>query len=149
MSSLTVSQLLRKDLKVVNFASVEKGIAKNIVIAMSSVMMSAETLYQKDGFDDEICKFLDSKNSTFCFVMGAVIDPLTGSIKRDILIYPITITSARKLAEKLRQWPELKLEKVILAERSFEVFRQADASFSRKKILPIIKNIFSDLKIYT
>ena len=71
------------------------------------------------------------------------------SIKRDILIYPITITSARKLAEKLRQWPELKLEKVILAERSFEVFRQADASFSRKKILPIIKNIFSDLKIST
>ena len=147
LSSLTVDQLLRRDLKVINVGSVNRSNSSessnsSIVIAMSSVMMSVETMRRKDGFLDEISKFLESKKSTFCFVMGMLVDPSTGLMQRDILIYPTASESARKVSEKLYQRPELKLEKVLTAEQSYVVFRQGNTAFSRKTIMPIIQNIF-------
>jgi len=136
---LSVRQLLRKDLKIVK-------VANDVTISMSSVMMNVNELAHRENFIEEISEFLTAKEASFCFVMGATVDSSSGSLARNILIYPVTSKQAQFLSAKLQLHPELKLMKTEegTVDDSFIMFHQGDASFSRKKILPIIKSIFRD-----
>ena len=61
----------------------------------------------------------------------------------NILVFPVSNEVAAFLAEQLLQREELKLKKIEKTnpENSFVIFEQGDASFSRKKMLPIIKDV--------
>jgi inorganic pyrophosphatase/exopolyphosphatase len=135
LSTLTVSQLLRKDLKVVS-------VGTDLTIAMSSVMMSVNQMSLKENFVEELKSFLEIKNCTFSFIMGAVVFAETGNLERNILIFPVSNEVAGFLADQLLQREELKLAKVeASSENTYVIFKQGDAAFSRKKILPIIKDV--------
>lgn len=135
LSTLTVSQLLRKDLKVVS-------VGTDLTIAMSSVMMSVNQMSLKENFVEELKSFLEIKNCTFSFIMGAIVSAETGNLERNILIFPVSNEVAGFLADQLLQREELKLAKVETnPENTYVIFKQGDAAFSRKKILPIIKDV--------
>ena len=115
---------------------------------MSSVMMSSIEMSKKENFIQHLKTFLQTKNCSFSLIMGAVLEPETGSLARDILIYPVWLPAdqgpASILANQLVQCEQLKLLK-LEGDASLNdviVYKQGDASFSRKKILPIIKRIF-------
>ena len=114
---------------------------------MSSVMMSSIEMSKKENFIQHLKTFLQTKNCSFSLIMGAVVEPQTGSLARDILIYPVSPADqgpASILAKQLVQCEQLKLLK-LEGDASLNdviVYKQGDASFSRKKILPIIKRIF-------
>ena len=112
-------------------------------IGMSSVMMSAIEMSKKENFIRDLKTFLATKNCSFSFIMGAVVQPEMGSLKRDILIYPAAATAATILATQLPLREELKLSKpkIDISMNDVVVFKQGDASFSRKKMLPIIKKL--------
>ena len=125
---------MRKDLKIVQI--------ENVTIAMSSVMMSARQMAEKENFVEEVDSFLSTKKASFSFIMGAVVSPETGELERDILIYPVTEDSvAGVLADRLAELEELQLSRESPLKSVVVQFRQGDVSFSRKKILPIIKSI--------
>ena len=116
-------------------------------IGMSSVMMSSIEMSKKENFVQDLKTFLHIKNCSFSLIMGAVLEPETGSLARDILIYPVSTADqgpASILANQLLQCEQLKLSKLEgdFSTNDVIVFKQGDASFSRKKILPIIKQIF-------
>jgi len=134
VSRLTVGQLMHKDLKIVQI--------ENVTVAMSSVMMSARQMAQKANFVEEVDSFLSTKKASFSFIMGAVVSPETGEIERDILIYPVNEDNvAGVLADRLAEREELRLSREPPLESAIVLFKQGDVSFSRKKILPIIKSI--------
>ncbi len=125
---------MRKDLKIVQI--------ENVTVAMSSVMMSARQMAEKANFVEEVDSFLSTKKSSFSFIMGAVVSAETGELERDILIYPVTDENmAGVLADRLPEREELLLSRESPLKSAIVLFRQGDVSFSRKKILPIIKSI--------
>jgi hypothetical protein len=125
---------LRKDLKIIEI--------ENLSIAMSSVMMSARQVAEKSNFVEEADTFLSSKKASFSVIMGAVVSPDTGELGRDIVIYPVSEDNeAGALAERLAVVEELQLSRESPPKSFIVHFRQGDVSYSRKKILPIIKSI--------
>jgi hypothetical protein len=115
---------------------------------MSSVMMSTIEMSKKENFIRDLNTFLKTKNCSFAFIMGAVLEPESGNLTRDILIYPVSsadkVAAAWILANQLPQCSYLKLLKLQddISLKDVAIFSQSDPSFSRKKILPIIREIF-------
>jgi hypothetical protein len=105
-------------------------------------MMSVNQMSLKENFVEELKSFLEIKNCTFSFIMGAIVFAETGNLERNILIFPVSNEVAGFLADQLLQREELKLAKVETnPENTYVIFKQGDAAFSRKKILPIIKDV--------
>jgi len=150
ISSLSVSQCLRKDLK---FIRLEGGIG----LAMSSVMASALTFVQRENFEQEAASFLERNNCQSLVIMGFVIsfpeeDGGREKMERDMAVFPCgggddenAAPSAACITEHLPQKAQLELGPINCASTpsSVKVFKQGNLGYSRKSILPLIKDILS------
>lgn len=146
---LTVIQCLRKDLKIIRLAE------NDIRIAMSSHMELCGKFLRRNVFEHDVETFLEKEKCQVLIVMGLQIEngaeKKTDSIRRDILILPSCETFGRKIVSGLKKKPELGLtEKNISLDDRLNVYRynaalfeQGDVSYSRKKIMPIIEEIFT------
>ena len=122
---------------------------------MSSHMELCGKFLRRNVFEHDVETFLEIEKCQVLIVMGLQIEngaeKKTDSIRRDILILPSCETFGRKIVSGLKKKPELGLtEKNISLDDRLNVYRynaalfeQGDVSYSRKKIMPIIEEIFT------
>lgn len=140
VSGLNNTQLLLKDLKTVKS---EDG---KWMLAMSSLMLSASQFVKREGFEEDALSFLESNSCHGLVVMGSVVGKAENNeekFERDLAVYPTNDCELTKnLLEKLPKYDELKLQKIDTScDGNICVFNQGDVSFSRKKVMPLIKDI--------
>jgi len=136
LSGLSTKQILQKDLKVVKSTDGDQG------LAFSSAMTSAADLAQREDFIQDATAFLKERSCQGLVVMGMVVSKAEGveHVQRDMVIFPSEQTLCRNIVDKLPGYPELKLEGR-KSEINACIFNQGDVSYSRKKVMPIIKEI--------
>jgi len=136
LSGLSTKQILQKDLKVVKSSGGDQG------LAFSSAMTSAADLAQREDFIQDATAFLKERSCQGLVVMGMVSSKAEGieHVQRDIAIFPSEHTLCQNIVDKLPGYPELKL-KGCKSEANTCIFSQGDVSYSRKKVMPIIKEI--------
>jgi len=145
IKGLSVTQCLRRDLKVIRL--------DGIGLAMSSLMASALKLVERENFFDDATTFLESNDCASLVVMGlydritaaATCDNSAASMERDMALFPTTAPSTVALTKHLPQSAAgaLQLEPLDCATPGVKVFKQGDVAFSRKKVLPFIKDILT------
>jgi len=142
ISGLTSTQLLRKDMKIVKSEDGSQS------LAMSSLMMSSSDLILKENFEADASAFLADIGCHGLVVMGMVITKGQNKqekVERNLAIFPIAsdnqLTDA--ILKKLPQFEELKLQDCNTNAANIRIFGQGDVSYSRKKVMPIIKDIIN------
>ena len=111
---------------------------------MASLMELGEKFILRDNFELDVGTFLKKRNCQVLIVMGIEIYSndvkQEDQIRRDILILPFNET-AQKIGSGLKEKPELQLREKGASLKNGMLFEQGDVSYSRKKVMPIIKNI--------
>jgi len=140
ISGLNNTQLLKKDLKIIKS---EDG---KWMLAMSSLMMSASQFVKREGFEEDALSFLESQSCHGLVIMGSIVGKDENNeekFERDLAVYPTNDCELTKnILENLPKYDELKLQEIDTScDGKFCVFSQGDVSFSRKKVMPLIKDI--------
>ena len=111
---------------------------------MASLMALCEEFMLKDTFYEDAKRFLTAQNCEVLIIMGVKITSKTHSqdhIQRDLLIFSPIETQAQDIASNLKKRTELALKEKNTCRKDAVLFEQGDVSYSRKKIMPIIKTI--------
>ena len=112
---------------------------------MASLMELGEKFILRDNFRPDVKTFLDSQNCQVLIVMGVEItsnkETQKDEICRDLLILPSDQTLGQRIVSDLKKKSELQLREKSANLKSAVLFEQGDVSYSRKKVMPIVKNI--------
>jgi len=128
---LTVSQLCRRDLKIVSKDGVR--------IALSSVPMLSVSWSRLDNAVEESSQFMNDNNFSVLLVIGILID--NDVVQRDLIVVgDIKSNEFKKIVRALveNKDPDLSLEKDDCVE-NFLRYNQGNSAASRKQILPIVQ----------
>lgn len=140
VSSLTASQLLRKDLKILISS---KDV--NIKIAIPGFPLPVQQFIMKPNAESAIKEFASEMKCSVVFLMGMYVHPADGSVHRDFGVINIDNSHLSELIEKsLIVTDELKLLAESYKECNFmegSFYKQNNIRITRKHIIPIIKNI--------
>ena len=116
---------------------------ENQRIAVASHMELCETLSQRKDFDSEVSLFLEKHLCIILIVMGLEINETVHGnekIRRDILITPANEIGL-KLLTGLKENPSLALSEKKTTIENAVLYEQGDISYSRKKVIPLLRKI--------
>lgn len=135
--SLSTFDLLRKDYKEYSAGSIRYG--------MSSVLLSLESWKEKDlELTKELKRYTESRKLSILLVMNAYTEP---KFTRELVVYSPDFALFRKVVDFLKA-SDLRLSPLPAPEGStienFGWFYQANESYSRKKLQPIIQQFFEN-----
>ena len=111
-------------------------------LAVASHMELGEKFILRDKFEIDVDSFLKSQRCQVVIVMGVQIST-ENQIRRDLLIIPSDGIVGQKIVQGLREIAELGLKEKQVNLENAKLFEQGDVSYSRKKIIPILKQLFS------
>lgn len=131
---MTVRQCLRKDLKIMRLHEAN--------LAVASHMELGEQFILRDNFEIDVDAFLKSQSCQVVIVMGLQISA-ENQIRRDLLIIPSNGTARQKIIAGLIEKAELGLKEKQVNLENAKLFEQGDVSYSRKKVIPILKDLLS------
>ncbi|KAH9488334.1 hypothetical protein Btru_063736 [Bulinus truncatus] len=138
LSSLTVSEILAKDLKVL------KG--TQITVAMSTITMDIEDFLSRPEFDRDASEFCAALPADVLIIMAFVTGDV-GIVNRWIAIYSTNRVYQHQLIDVLMNStnPSLELEPLNLGLElsSITVFTMNNLQASRKKVLPLIHDFLA------
>ena len=108
-------------------------------------MELSETLMKRKDFEAEVRSFLKLQNCSLLIIMGLEIHELENrleqKIQRDILIIPANEILGQKISLGLQENPAFRLSEKQNKIDNAVLLEQEDVSYSRKKVIPIIKHI--------
>ena len=108
-------------------------------------MAFGSTLIERSDFEQEASKFLETQGCQALIVMGLELSKSkdgTEVMERDLGVYPNSSQTTQTLVQKLPSKSELQLQPKPCLLPSATIFKQGDPSYSRKRVLPIIQDIF-------
>lgn len=162
VSALSITQMLRKDLKSILLEESPQG-----NVAMSSITILASEMSTRKEFLNEADRFLKNYNYGMLIVLGSNVSPesgvcphaqrvgygitqklpmpnscVPGQFERDILVYPASQgTYGEVLANSMADEGNLELMRVETDVRDYILLRQKNVSFGRKVWLPVVSDL--------
>ena len=109
-------------------------------------MELGEKFILRDNFETEVDCFLKSQNCQILIVMGLKIssdEHQENQVRRDLLIFPTNGTTGQTIISGLTKRFGLGLKEKQTSLENAALFEQGDVSYSRKKVLPILKELFT------
>ncbi|KAI8785484.1 protein prune, partial [Biomphalaria glabrata] len=138
LSSLTVSEMLHKDLKVL------KG--SQIVVAMSTITMNMQAILQRPEFSHDAADFCQTLPADVLIIM-AFVSGDAGIQHRWIAVYSTNRVYKEQLIDVLLSStnPHLDLEPLTLSYEisNLTVFIQNNLQASRKQVLPLVSSFLA------
>ena len=111
-------------------------------LAVASHMELGEKFILRDNFEIDVDAFLKSQSCQVVIVMGLQISA-ENQIRRDLLIIPSNGMARQKIIAGLIEKAELGLKEKQVNLENAKLFEQGDVSYSRKKVIPILKDLLS------
>lgn len=140
VSSLTASQLLRKDLKILTSSK-----NKNIKVALPGFPLPVQQFILKSNADAAVTEFANEFNCCVVLLMGMYVHPEDNSVHRDFGIINISDSNLFELIEKrITSFDEPKLLTEYCKDCNFmngSFYKQNNIKVTRKHLLPIVKSI--------
>lgn len=140
ISSLTASQLLRKDLKILTSSK-----DANIRIAIPGFPLPVQHFILKSNAEGAVKELANEFKCSIVLLMGMYVHPIDGSVHRDFGVINIDNSPLRELIEKhLIVMDELTLLAQSYNECNFmegSFYKQHNIKITRKHIIPILKKI--------
>lgn len=139
ISSLTSSQLLRKDLKILNSSK-----DKNVKIALPGFPLQVQQFIQKSDAEEAVKELANEFNCSVILLMGMYVNPEDNSVHRDFgLININNISLCATIKDKLvkLEEPKLSVEFYYSDFMKGSFYKQYNIKVTRKHILPIVKQI--------
>ncbi|XP_037813656.1 exopolyphosphatase PRUNE1 [Lucilia sericata] len=141
VGSLTASQLLRKDLKILT--SNKNG--GNINIAIPGFPLLVQHFISKSGAEDAVKEFAQEFNCSVVLLMGMFVQPEDNSVHRDFGLINISdSTMCESIKKRLLSLDEPNLCVELYNNCNFmdgSFYKQQNIKITRKHVLPIVKNI--------
>ncbi|XP_065363371.1 exopolyphosphatase PRUNE1 [Calliphora vicina] len=140
VSSLTASQLLRKDLKILT--SSKDGTIK---VALPGIPLTVQQFILKSSADEAVREFAEEFKCSVVLLMGMYVRTEDNSVHRDFGLINISdLTLCESIKNRLLSLDEPNLSTECCKDCNFmdgSFYKQHNIKVTRKHILPIVKNI--------
>lgn len=140
ISSLTASQLLRKDLKILTSSKYNN----NTKIALPGFPLPVQQFILKPNAEEAVKEFASEFKCSVVLLMGMYVNPEDNSVHRDFgLININNISLCETIKDKLvsLEEPKLSVEFYYSQFMKGSFYKQYNIRVTRKHILPIVKQI--------
>ncbi|XP_060112394.1 exopolyphosphatase PRUNE1 [Heteronotia binoei] len=137
VSGLTTDQMLRKDLKAVS--------GKDVVIALSSVYVTLQDFLRRPAVEQDLCAFCRQRGYDALVVMTISFSERNEPF-RQLAVYSHQGALRTAVCQNLEDSnnPSLGLSLLESPHPTIRAYTQGDATASRKKVLPIVKDFLRD-----
>lgn len=143
VSSLTASQLLRKDLKILSSSK-----DNSVKVALPGFPLPVQQFILKDNADEAIKEFSNEFNCSVVLLMGMYVHPDDNSVHRDFGLININNQElCETIKTRLLSLDELNLSVENCKDCNFmdgSFYKQFNIKVTRKHILPIIKKLIDE-----
>ncbi|XP_015279994.1 PREDICTED: protein prune homolog isoform X2 [Gekko japonicus] len=137
VSGLTTEQMLRKDLKAVS--------GKDVVIALSSVYVTLQDFLRRPAVEQDLCAFCRQRGYDALVVMAISFNEQNDP-SRQLAVYSQQGALQTAVCQSLEDSsnPSLSLSPLESPHPTLRAYTQGNATASRKKVLPIVKDFLRD-----
>ncbi|XP_022253896.1 exopolyphosphatase PRUNE1-like isoform X2 [Limulus polyphemus] len=138
VSGLTVNEMLRKDLKVIE--------GNGFRIAISSIPGPLEDLEVKPKVRDYLEEFLTQNNYHGLVILAVSFDNKTGKVQRQTAVYSTNPVIKEQIVATLQvaEEPQLELKPLNVRVADLVCFSQGNVLASRKVLLPLVQSVIQD-----
>ncbi|XP_076311549.1 exopolyphosphatase PRUNE1-like isoform X1 [Tachypleus tridentatus] len=142
VSGLTVDEMFRKDMKVIE--------GNNCRIAISSIPGPLENLEVKPKVRECLEEFLTQSNYHGLVILAISFDNITRKVQRQIAVYSTNPVIKERIVTTLQvaDKPQLELKPVNVGVTDLVCFSQGNVLASRKVILPLVQFLVQDPSFY-